>query len=212
MPPLIELQQWTSLIKDASLAIASIVTIILGVYGMRTWKRELAGKEIYIAVKNLVKESHSLVRKINSVRRPIQEYEHRAFSRNEFMSLTENEMWRIAESEVLRRRLDEFEIAINKFETAKLEARVLLGSRVHGAYLTFGRLITEVVNGLCNYISTLDDLNHPACPDDAEIKLLQSELYTLENFDDDLSQKIADARKEGEKALLPFLHRNRIES
>ena len=63
-----------------------------------------------------------------------------------------------------------------------------------------------------NYVSALDDLNHPAHPNDVEIKALQFELHSSDNLDDDLSQKISDAREQGEKVLLPFLHRNRIES
>lgn len=58
--------EWVSLIKDDLLGIAAIVMMFVAVYGLRTWKRELVGKEIYAAARVLVKKATWLAkRRIN---------------------------------------------------------------------------------------------------------------------------------------------------
>lgn len=133
MPPA-ELKEWMPLIKDALLGIAALVTTVIAIYGARMWKRELAGKEIYAATKNLVKESH----------------------------------------------------------------------------LLFSQLITEVIHRIGNYIAIIQDYSKTVLPDSLEVQEVQEKLYPSDNIDDELSQKIANAREEGEKCMLAFLHRPSI--
>jgi hypothetical protein len=44
--PYPELKEWVALLKDFLLGLAAIVTVIVGVYGMRAWKRDLVGKRL----------------------------------------------------------------------------------------------------------------------------------------------------------------------
>lgn len=209
MPPA-ELKEWIPLIKDVLLAIAALVTTVIAVYGARMWKRELAGKEIYAATKSLVKESHLLSKAIHKARRPIDDYERKAFSEEEVKNTTKNERWRLSEAAAYKKRIDELSVAIDRYQSALLDVRVLVGSKVNLGFLPFGQLITEVILRIGNYISVIQDYSKIVLPDSPEVQELQQELYPSENIDDELSQKIGDAREEGEKCLLAFLHRTSI--
>jgi hypothetical protein len=207
---LAELKEWISLIKDTLLGIAALVTTVIAIYGARMWKRELAGKEIYAATKSLVKESHLLSKAANRARGPIQDYERKVFSEEESKNTTKNERWRLTEAEAYKKRIDELSVAIDRYQSALLDVRVLVGSKVYLAFLPFGQLITEAVHRIGNYITVIQDYSQTILPDSPEVKEVQLELYPSENIDDELSQKIADAREEGEKCLLAFLHRTSI--
>lgn len=209
MPPT-ELKEWIPLIKDALLAIAALVTTVIAIYGARMWKRELAGKEIYAATKNLVKESHLLSKALSKARRPIEDYERKTFSAEEIKNTTKNERWRLSEAEAYKKRIDELSVALDSYQSALLDVRVLVGSKVYLGFLPFGKLVTEVINRIGNYISVVQDYSQNVLPDSPEVQEAQQELYPSDNIDDELSQKIADTREEGEKCLLAFLHRTSI--
>lgn len=210
MPP-VEIKEWIPLIKDSLLAIAALVTTIIAIYGVRTWKRELSGKEIYDATKNLVKESHLLSMSLHRARRPIDDHEHRAFSNDEIKCMTKNERWRLSEAGAYKKRIDELSVAIDKYQSALLDARVLIGSKVYLGFLPFGKLVTEVIYRIGNYISVLQDCTTSVLPSSPEVRDVQRKLYPSENSDDEFSQEIANAREEGERCLLAFLHRTSIQ-
>lgn len=209
MPPA-EFKEWITLIKDGLLGVAALVTTIIAIYGVRMWKRELAGKETYAATKVLVKESHLLSKATNKARNPIQDYERKVFSEEDVKHTTKNERWRISEADAYKKRLDELSAAIDRYQSALLDVRVLVGSKVNPGFLPFGQLITEVVHRIGNYIAVIQDYSQVVLPDSLEVQEAQRELYPSDNIDDELSQKIADAREEGEKCLLAFLHRKSI--
>ena len=209
MPPA-ELKEWITLIKDGLLGVAALVTTVIAIYGARVWKRELAGKEIYAATKTLVKESHLLSKATNRARRPIQDYERKVFSTEEVKHTTENERWRLSEADAYKKRMDDLSLAIERYQSALLEVRVLVGSKVYLGFLPFGELIAETVHRIGNYIAVVQDYTQVVLPDSPEVQEVQRVLYPSDNIDDELSQKIADAREEGEKCLLAFLHRTNI--
>ncbi|MBS4052093.1 MAG: hypothetical protein KGZ69_12925 [Methylomonas sp.] len=209
MPPL-ELKEWIPLIKDGLLGIAALVTTVIAIYGARVWKRELAGKEIYAATKNLVKESHLLSRATTKARQPIQDYERKAFSEEDVKLTTKNERWRLSEADAYRKRIDDLSLAVDRYQSALLEVRVLVGSKIYLGFLPFGRLVTEVIHRIDNYIVVIQGYSQTVSPDSPEVLEAQQELYPSENLDDELTQKIGDAREEGEQCLLSFLHRTSI--
>lgn len=209
MPPA-ELKEWVMLIKDCLLGLAALVTTIIAIYGARMWKRELAGKEIYAATKVLLKESHLLSKATLKARMPIQEYERKVFTKEEVKLITINERWRLSEADAYKKRIDNLSITIDNYQSALLDVRVLIGSKVHFGFLPFGRLITEVIYKIGNYIAVIQDSSRTLLPDSAEVREVQQELYPSDNIDDEFSQQIGDAREEGEKCLLTFLHRTSI--
>lgn len=209
MPPL-ELKEWITLIKDGLLGVTALVTTVIAIYGARVWKRELAGKEIYAAAKNLVKESHLLSKATTKARQPIQNYERKVFSEEEVKHTTKNERWRLSEADAYRKRIDDLSLAIDRYQSALLEVRVLVGSKVYLGSLPFGRLVAEIIHRIGNYIVVVQDDSQEVFPDSPEILEAQQELYPSENLDDELTQQIGDAREDGERCLLSFLHRTSI--
>lgn len=163
MPPA-ELKEWITLAKDALLGVAALVTIAIGIFGARVWKRELAGKEIYAATKMLVRESHLLSKAANHARIPIQDYERKAFTNAEAKSMTTNERWRLSEADAYRKRLDDISTAIDRYQSALLEVRVLVGSKVFLGFLPFGKLMTEVVKRVGNYIAVIENCSQNLLP------------------------------------------------
>lgn len=209
MPP-VELKEWITLIKDGLLGVAALVTTVIAIYGARMWKREMAGKEIYAATKALVKESHLLSRATIKARSPIQDYERKVFATEEVKHTTENERWRLSEAEAYKKRMDDLSVNVERYQSALLEVRVLIGSKVYLDFLPFGELITEAVHRIGNYIALVQDYTQVVLPDSPKVLEVQREIHPSDNFDDELSRKIYDAREEGEKGLLAFLHRTSI--
>lgn len=210
MPPA-ELKEWITLIKDSLLGVAALVTTVIAIYGARMWQRELAGKEIYTATKNLVKESHLLSKATTKARKPIKDYERKVFSEEEIKNTTKNERWRLSEAAAYKKRIDDLSAAIDRYQSALLEVRVLVGSKVYLGFLPFGHLVTEVVHRIANYVGVIQDYSQTVLPESPNVLEFQQELYPSENLDDELSQQIANAREEGEMCLLAFLHRTSIQ-
>jgi hypothetical protein len=207
---LLEIKEWVTLIKDGLLGIAALVTTIIAIYGVRMWKRELAGREIYAAAKNLVKESHLLSKATIAARQPIQEYERKVFSEDDVKHTTINERWRLSETEAYKKRIDDLSLAVDRHRIALLEVRVLVGSKAYLGFLPLSDLITEVIYRIGNYLSMIKDYSRPVSPDSPEVIEAQKSFYPSENLDDELTKKIGDAREEAEKCLLSFLHRTSI--
>lgn len=205
-----DLKEWVSLIKDGLLGLTALVTMVLAIYGVRTWKRDLVGKEVYSAAKNLVKVSHLVTKAAMKLRQPICSYEKRAFTEEEIKNTTENERWRLSEAEVYKNRMDIFAKEIERYESAKLELRVLVGSKTYEGFMPFGSLLTEAVNRVNDYLDVIQDYSRTVFPDSNEVIEAQHSLYPSQNLDDELSQKIADAREAGEVSLLSYLHRKSI--
>lgn len=206
--PSLELKEWVKLLSDGTLGLAAIVTAVTAVYGVRMWKHELAGREIYSAVKELVRESHLYLRAMGRLRRLVQDYEREAVSAEVIAHTTEGERWRASEIQAFRKRVDNFAEAEDRYRSALLEARVLIGSKVFVAFQPFSECGGEVIDRVNNYLDLLKTCS--VMPDSQKVKKAQEALYESNNADDDLSQKIADSRENGEKALLSFLNRKSI--
>lgn len=138
---------------------------------------------------------------------PIQDHERKVFSDEEIKNYTKNERWRLSEANAYVKRIDDLSIAIDAYRSALLEVRILVGSKAYLAFLPFDKQITEVIRRIGNYIAVVQDYTKDVFPDSPEIQEVQRKLYPSDNRDDELSQKIGDAREEGEKSLLAFLHR-----
>ncbi|WP_029934944.1 hypothetical protein [Thiomicrospira pelophila] len=204
------LMDWVSLIKDTLLGVAALVTIFVGIYGLRAWKRDIVGKEVYAAAKVLVKESHLVYEAARKLRQPLWSYEKRQFTDEETVHTTENERWRLLEAEAYKDKIEKFARALERYESAKLELRVLVGSRVYEGFLPFGRFLSESIERVNAYLDLLQDHTQAHLPGSPEIIEAQQELYPSDNLDDELSQKLAESREEGEVSLLSHLHRKSI--
>lgn len=202
--------EWVSLIKDVLLGIAAIVTMFVAVYGLRTWKRDLVGKEIYAAARVLVKESHLACKAAHKLRQSLCSYEKRQFTEEELEHTTENERWRISEAEGYKKKVGKYSEELKRYESAKLELRVLVGSRIYEGFLPFGQHLTESIDRVNAYLDLLQGCTQMYLPSSPEIIGAQKELYPSDNFDDELSQNLANTRENGEESLLSHLHRKSI--
>lgn len=191
-----ELIAWITLAKESLLGLAALVAIGIGIYGIRAWKRDLVGKEVYTGAKNLVKESHLVSRAALMLREPLHPNEKRRFTNEEIFHTTELERWCIPEIDGYKLRISEFSTVQESYRLAKLDLRVLIGSKIY--------------EGFNNYLELLNDYEHVATPESPEIVSAQLIMYPSENLDDELTKDLADAREEGEKSILKYLHRNSI--
>ncbi|HAT2715250.1 TPA: hypothetical protein I8303_004044 [Aeromonas hydrophila] len=202
--------EWVSLIKDALLGITTIVTMLVAIYGLRAWKRDLVGKEVYAAARVLLKESHLVCQAVRKLRQPLWPYEKRLFTEEEIKHTTENERWRMSEVEGYKEKLGKFSEELKRYESAKLELRVLIGSKVYEGFLPFGQHLTESIGRVNDYLDLLQDYSKTYLPGSSEVIKAQKKLYPSDNLDDELSQSIANSREKGEISLLSHLHRKSI--
>lgn len=205
-----ELKEWITLLKDSLLGLAAVVTIVVGIYGVRAWKRDLVGKEVYAAARSLVKESHLVCRAARTLRQPLWAYDQRQFTDEEITHTTKNERWRLSEAEGYKKKIETFAEELKRFDSAKLDLRVLVGSKIYEGFLPFDRSLRESIERVIAYLDLLQDHSNTYLPDSPEIIEVQRQLYPSDNFDDDLSQSLADSREEGEVLLLSHLHRKSI--
>ncbi|MCW3150615.1 hypothetical protein N8H22_18565 [Stutzerimonas stutzeri] len=205
-----EIKEWISLIKDSLLALAALVTIGLGVHGVRVWKRDLVGKEVYSAARELVKQSHVMSSAVIKLRMPISSIEEKVFTPEEIGGMTENERWRISELEAYQKRIEEYVLKLEEFQSARLDLRVLIGSKAHDIYLPFSRHLTDIIHLVNDYLEIIRDFSTPASPDTPNVIEARQALYLAEYLDDDYSQALDMARENGERCLLSYLHRKGI--
>ena len=205
-----ELKEWISLIKDVLLGLAALVTILVGVYGLKTWKRDLIGRELYASAKKLVKESHLIHRAVRELRMPLSAHETRQFTEEEIKHTTKNERWRLSESEGYKVRMAKFAEELERYQSAKLDFRVLVGSKAYEYFLPFDQGLTESLERVNVYLYLLQAESDTYFPDSPEIIEAQRQLFPAENHDDELSQSLADLREEAEASLLSKLHRKSI--
>lgn len=199
-----------ALTKDLLMAVAAVVTIFIGICGLRVWKRELVGKEVYSAAKDLVKQSHLVFRAAMELRKPIVPYEIEPISEDARKNTTEYERWRISETNAYRKRINQFEKILERYNSSKLNVRVLVGSKVYLGFHPFDKLIGETINRVNLYLKVLNNEQKITKPTSPEVISAQSKLYPSNSHDDELSQKAGDAREEGEKSLLTYLQRKSI--
>jgi len=192
------------------MVITALVTIFIGIYGLRLWKRELVGKEVYAAAKDLVKESHLVFKAAGELREPMHPYEIEPFTENVIKNTTEWERWRISESNGYRKRTEKFKKVLERYDQSKLNLRVLIGSKIYLGFLPFDKLIGETLERVNRYIEALNDYKKAMTPNSPEVISAQVRLYPSDQLDDELYQKTGDAREEGEKSLLAYLHRKSI--
>lgn len=208
--PAPELKEWVSLIKDVLVGLAAIFTIGLGVYGLKQWKHEHRGKEAFSLVKQLIKESHKMVRACTVLRCRVNEMERLAFDANECKLLTKSERWKVSEKEVFDKRFDKFREAEASYREALLDARAVLGSHIYAVFLDFGKHLTANVVAVNGYLdSVLSESFLYIRHDHEKLVAIQNQFLISQEsgFADDLSASTADAREVGEKALVKYLGR-----
>jgi hypothetical protein len=199
------------IVKDAVIAVAAMVTAGVAVYGVRVWKRDLVGKELYEVTKSLVYQSHTATRACSKLLFPMSASEARVFTSEEVEHTTVGERWRLSESHAYRARLIAYSECLEKFSDSLLKARVVMGAKVYSAFLPFQRALRQPIDTINFYLSQLQDPSSCLLPDSEDTALLQGFIYKeAGDGGSKMMEAIADAREESEKFLLPYLHRKSI--
>src|SRR5690606_4041655 len=120
------------------------------------------------------------------LRQPLWAYEQRQFTDEEIAHTTKNERWRLSEVEGYKKKVKVFAEELKRFESAKLELRVLIGSKIYEGFLPFDRSLTESIARVNSYVDLLQDDSNIYFPDSPEIIDAQRQLYPSDNLDDDL--------------------------
>ncbi len=212
-PPSPELKDWISVITDIIVGVAAVFTIALGVYGLRQWKREHKGKEAFILIKNLIKESHRLSRACNAARSPIFDGERRIFTQEERIHLTNNECWKISEKEAYAKKLEKIKSACDAFSEASLEARAVLGSHIYAVFQDFNKCVSENIIAINDYLAAITDDSFIYAPYNMDkLENIRNKFLTFTDTTkhDDLLIRTMDTREAGEQALLKYLGRKHI--
>lgn len=199
-----------ALMKDIVLTAGALTTIGLGIYGLRIWKRDLVGKEVYAVVKDLVRNLHKVSRECRKLRSPAHASEKRMMGADERQQFTDNERWRLLEAEVYSKRLEILVKAMDALDDCILNARVLIGSSVYMTVLPFQKKVRECIERVNDYTDLLYDHILNLAEDSAPIASAQQALYPTEELDDPLTQDVMNRREDAELELLRFLHRKSI--
>lgn len=152
----------------------------------------------------------SSLRAPSTLRQPLWAYNQRQFTDEEITHTTKNERWRLSEVEGYKKKIEIFTEELKRFDSAKLDLRVLVGSKIYKGFLPFDRSLRESIERVNAYLDLLQDHSNTYLPDSPEIIEVRRQLYPSDNLDDDLSQSLADSREEGEVLLLSHLHRKSI--
>ena len=107
-------------------------------------------------------------------------------------------------------KIEKFAEELKRYESAKLDLRVLVGSKIYEGFLPFDRFLTESIERVNDYLDLLQDHSNMYLPDSLKIIEAQRQLYPSDHLDDELSQNLADSREEGEVSLLSHRHRKSI--
>lgn len=102
--------------------------------------------------------------------------------------------------------LDELALSVAALDDSRLEARILLGASIGAATLVFQATILQAIDRVNDYLGLLHDPHLSLTEDSLAIQSAQQAMYPSDDFGDELSQRIADARESAELALLRYLH------
>ncbi|MFJ1470185.1 hypothetical protein [Massilia orientalis] len=199
-----------AVVKDIVVVLGTLTTMSLGLYGLKVWKRDLVGKETYAVIRNVIKQLHKVSKAAGRARRKVHLHEHVRMAPEEAKHFTANEQWRLAEAAVYSARLDDLGASIAALDDSILEARILLGSSIHATTLVFHGAVREAIGRVNDYLDLLHDQHLSLAEDSPAIQSAQQAMYPSDDFGDELSLRIADARESAEIALLRYLHRRDI--
>ncbi len=203
------LAAYVSIVKDGVITVAALVTAAIALYGLRVWKRDLVGKEVYEVMKELVYQSHSVAKAARSSIYPLAASEARVFTDQERTHTTEIERIFLSESDAYLARLETYVKSFQNFRDALLRARVLLGSKVLNAYNPYEKVLVKPVQLINEYLAVINDRINTPHPESDEVIRLRSLFASFEG-ENEIINSIHEAREVAERFSLPYLHRKSI--
>jgi hypothetical protein len=201
---------YVPLVKDGIVTLAATVTAGVAIYGLRIWKRDLVGKEVYEAMKELVYQSHSISKAAARCLYPLMASEASVFTDEERLHTTELERLFLNESRAYRVRLETYAASFRDFSDSLMRARVLLGSKVSNAYQFYEVSLRQPMSLINEYLTVIDDRASTPHPQAPEIIRLRSRFIVAGTTKNEIVDSIFEAREKAEEFSLPYLHRKSI--
>ncbi|WP_155989622.1 hypothetical protein [Thioalkalivibrio sp. ALE19] len=203
------LEIWLPVVRDLVMSLAAVVAAFAAIFGLWTWRRELAGRERFHAAKQLVMCGHRLWKACDRLRMEAGPGEAPDFDRELLAHLTSREKWVMSERAIYLKRIDAFEAESQKYSAALLEARVLMGSWVYGAFLPFGKRVNEALDMVNEYLHIISDDARLLSARSPVVKEAKKRVSLPLGSEDQLSEKLAEELRAGEERLLRFLDRSK---
>ena len=202
---MVDISQYISITKDVIVAVAAIVTTCLAIYGVKSWRRELAGKTQFEIARNLLKATYKLRDSIADVRSPLilgVEFPEGYDVSSEKSSAEQKPQ---AYSHVYCNRLKPLWVAIDEFDIAALEAEAIWGKAIKRMAEDLRTCINSLHDSIRFYIDSIhsDSINQKKEFD----RNIRKDISASRNSDDELSKKIRNSIKALEEELKPHLKR-----
>jgi hypothetical protein len=199
---LCQMNYWVPIIKDIILSVAAIVTVCLAIYGVKSWRRELAGKTKFDAAKRQLQATFKIREAFWSAR-------SRFIAAAEFppgyggtLDQPTDEKQFEAFLHVYRKRWEPLWDAIQEFDVAALESEVLWGESVK-------QKTDQIRACISTYRNSIDfELNHIRAGrdiDDDFSKKIRQDIAASRDDEDPLSVEMRTAINQIEEVLKPHL-------
>lgn len=198
--------------KDALQALFAIVGIFVAILGLRTWRKQLAGKAEYELATRLLRAIYTVRDRVNSMRAPFisagemySAAKNKAGDEKELVQLL-NQNDKLAEL-AYQVRWERIQEAISDLAIQNLEAEVLWKDKIKSELKPFYDCLTELRNGLEDYLSMRrGDYGEVSKEDRLKTKKIVLRGWgTRGNNADDFGDKFSVAIENASKVIRPYL-------
>lgn len=185
-----------NIMKDIITIISLIIASYVGLQGLHTWRKNLAGTEMHQKAKDFLIDLYQYRDRLYDYRHPairLGEYPMdnglppNAIGRNKY-----NDMYFVYTNRL--RYLREYTA---KLYIQKLECRVLFGVNLEQKYDFLFKIENEITNEIMVYIENMDNENRNEVDDGI--------VHDTMKEDDPIRKKVNDIIEQIEKALIPYL-------
>lgn len=197
-----------SLVSDIVIGVSAVVVAVVAFFGLRTWRKELAGKAKFDVARNIMRLGFKFTDDFQAARNPftwLGEYDSRQQQENE----SEAESRVLNEWYARNRRLQPLIEDLQKLQEAGWEAETVLGKnsskRVSEAITVFRHSYAELSSAIDSYFETRHEevIKHEKYQEQDWLKELKKEIYSAK--EDDLSKKIDEAKDQLASALKAYV-------
>ena len=197
-----------SAIRDILLGGAAIVTAVVAVKGLESWRRELKGKTEFETAKGMIKATYKLRDELSNCRSPlIRAYEFPDFykgSTGKHSAEEEAEAW----ANVYEKRWEPVWKAIQDFDVQTLEAEALWGKDVREKTDELRQCARELNTAIEAVISNKASGGQDFQSDRNFGKEMGRKVSAVKESENPLSQKIVRSIRNIENFVRPHLKRN----
>lgn len=194
---------WMPIIKDIILSLSAMITVILAVYGIKSWRRELAGKTRFDIARRLLQATYRIREEFWGVRSRFITAAEFPSSYSGMSGKNSNQENYEAFFHVYKNRLEPLKDAIQEFDVAALEAEVLWGDEIKKITdeirSCLQSLRISIEGELSNILSGTEE------PDSDYKQKVKRDVSASRDDKDPLSNKMRETLSQIEQTLKPYL-------